>query len=181
MEHKMKLSSRIKLLAEAEEILNKMKNPVKETSLNEATGDLAFPMAIDAFKEYENYLKKASVLKSKITKTLNQESQKYLSGKWDIIVAPGSERWGGQRKLMQNDIYNWYNAKIRNIYIESIGIDSKGTLPHKLALKGGKPKIYFVIDAVGDNTAGEERVDMNTVKIYKAYQSPEGKEYKKGY
>ena len=174
----MKLSSRIKLLAEAEEVLNQMKKPVEETSLNEAAGDIAFPMATAAFEEYKDYLKKSSVLKSKITKVFNQEVQKYLGGgKWDIIIAPGNERWGGERKRMENDTINWYNAKIKNIYIEQIGVAQTSTRNRK----AGDPVIYFGIYADGDNVVYDQYADITKVKIYKAYQSPEGKEYKKGY
>lgn len=174
----MKLSSRIKLLAEADEVLNQMKKPVEETSLNEAAGDIAFPNATAAFEEYKDYLKKSSVLKSKITKVFNQEVQKYLrGGRWDIIVAPGNERWGGERKTMANDIINWYNAKIKNIYIETIGVTKTSTRSQK----PGDPKIYFGIYADGDNVSMDMYADITKVKIYKGYQSPEGKEYKKGY
>lgn len=174
----MKLSSRIKLLAEAEEVLNQMKKPVEETSLNEAAGDIAFPNATAAFEEYKDYLKKSSSLKSKITKAFSQEVQKYLrGGRWDIIVAPGNERWGGERKTMENDTINWYNAKIKNIYIEQIGVAQTSNRSRK----AGEPAIYFGIHADGDNLAYDGYADITKVKIYKAYQSPEGKEYKKGY
>ena len=109
-------------------------------------------------------------LKSKITKSFNQEVSKYLSGKWDIIQAPGKEKWGGMRKTMSNDINNWYNAKIRFIKLEFYRDEKTGILV---------PRVYMA--ASGDNVSGDAAFNLSRLQIYKAYQSPEGKEYKKGY
>lgn len=147
----------------------KLKNIIKE-SKHDLTEELAFPQTLSAHGEYVRYMKKASSLKSKITKSFNQEMSKYLNGKWDIIQAPGDERWGGDRKTMRNDINNWYNAKIKSISLDFWRDPKNGILVPVVDL-----------NAYGDNVSGDAVFRLEKLKIYKAYQSPEGKEYKKGY
>lgn len=162
----MKLSSRIKLLAEAEEVLNTMRAPIKEQSLNKGT----LVATLTTYDEYVTYMKKVKSLQAKMTKTFNQEIRKYLTGKWDIIHARGAQRWGDSRKTMDNDIINFYNASIKSAQLDFYRDQKTGILI---------PSVFITAD--GDNVEGEQFVRLASLEFYKGYQSPEGKEYKQGY
>ena len=93
--------------------------------------------------------------------------------KWDIIIKPGNSRWedGVFRTKYENDTWNWYNATIHKIYLSDVTFDKKGN-----------PRMQVVIYAEGDNVVYEYfNGELDSLQIYPAYTSPEGKEWKEGY
>ena len=152
-----------------------MKKNTKKTAVKVDKNLLAFPATHDSYNEYRQYLNRASVQKRKITLAFNQDVQKYLTKgkKWDIIIKPGNTRWedGVMRTKYENDTWNWYNATIHKIYLSDVTFDKKGN-----------PRMQVVIYAEGDNVVYEYfNGELDSLQIYPAYTSPEGKEWKEGY
>jgi hypothetical protein len=145
----------------------------KEGKLNEAIETQGFEKSKQSLSDIESMQKQINKLKRSLKSTFEAELSKYMTGRWDIIDAEnaGAKRWQGQRKTMRNDVYNFYNAKIKQMKISNFSYDEKS----------GSISATVYVRAAGDNVEGEETIALKNLSIVPAYTSQEGKEYKNGY
>lgn len=135
---------------------------------------MTFTGAKETFHQMMMEYKAMQRYRNSVKREIMQEVQKYMTGKWDIINVnyTGKSRWGkGNRKVMTNDINNWYNAKVTDITINEFTYDPKT----------GEPRITLWITASGDNVQGDGVIPMEDVMFVPAYTSEEGKQFKRGY
>jgi hypothetical protein len=120
-----------------------------------------------------DFYKQSQRLRNSIKREFESEATKYKRGRWDIIDLKytGNNRWGGERRKMENDILNFYNAKIRNIWVDEFAYGKKT----------GEPGLIIGIEATGDNVSGDHYCKLSDLSILPAYTSEEGKAFEEGY
>lgn len=153
----------------------KLANLLKEDvqTVNEVTTASGFEKARQAMSNMADMYMKAKRLRNSVTKSFESESAQYKRGKWDVIDLrhAGDKRWDGPQKTMENDILNFYNAKIKDIWVQSLKFDEKT----------GQPQLIIGVNASGDNVSGDAYYTLESISIVPGYTSEEGKEYKQGY
>lgn len=144
----------------------------KNTRKTANVGGNSLTDSITSYNDLLDYVKRASSFKRKATLAFKKEVQQYLEAgtKWDVIISPGAERWRGEKRTMNNDVYNWYNATINDM-----------SLSFSFDRRTHEPIAIVTIHASGDNVGGDCVVRLPELRIYPAYSSNEGMEYKKGY
>jgi hypothetical protein len=140
--------------------------------VNEATESKGFEKAKENMQKMIDFYKQSQRLRNSIKREFESEATKYKRGRWDIIDLKytGNNRWGGERRKMENDILNFYNAKIRNIWVDEFAYG-----------KTGEPGLIIGIEATGDNVSGDHYCKLSDLSILPAYTSEEGKAFEEGY
>ena len=141
--------------------------------VNEATESKGFEKAKENMQKMIDFYKQSQRLRNSIKREFESEATKYKRGRWDIIDLKytGNNRWGGERRKMENDILNFYNAKIRNIWVDEFAYGKKT----------GEPGLIIGIEATGDNVSGDHYCKLSDLSILPAYTSEEGKAFEEGY